>query len=140
MSARERLIEILRQPIFPHELVDPIEAVADYLLDNGVIVLPCKIGEQIYYIDRNTNIIRTDTVKYLTITRSGIKPILEHHNIRFWDYYKWGKNVFPSKEDAEVVISKMETLTNADHCVCCGAIIPEGQMVCPNCLVVVKEG
>lgn len=30
--------------------------------------------------------------------------------------------------------------TNADRCVCCGAIIPEGQMVCPNCLVTVKEG
>lgn len=35
---REKLIEILRQPIFPHELADPIEAVADYLLDNGVTV------------------------------------------------------------------------------------------------------
>lgn len=27
-----------------------------------------------------------------------------------------------------------------DHCVCCGEIIPEGRMVCPNCLVYVKEG
>ena len=35
---REKLIEILRKPIFPHELVDPIEAVADYLLDNGVTI------------------------------------------------------------------------------------------------------
>lgn len=33
---REKLIEILRKPIFPHELADPTEAVADYLLDNGV--------------------------------------------------------------------------------------------------------
>lgn len=38
MTDREKLIEILRVPIFPHELVDPIEAVADYLLDNGVVV------------------------------------------------------------------------------------------------------
>ena len=38
MDVREKLIEILRKPIFPHELVDPIEAVADYLLDNGVTV------------------------------------------------------------------------------------------------------
>ena len=28
---------------------------------------------------------------------------------------------------------------NEDRCVCCGEIIPEGQMVCPNCLVYVKE-
>ena len=38
MDVREKLIEILGKPIFPHELVDPIEAVADYLLDSGVTV------------------------------------------------------------------------------------------------------
>ena len=38
MDVREKLIEILRKPIFPHKLVDPTEAVADYLLDNGVTV------------------------------------------------------------------------------------------------------
>lgn len=36
MTDRERLLEILNKPIFPHEQVDPLEAVADYLLDNGV--------------------------------------------------------------------------------------------------------
>lgn len=38
MDVREKLIEILRKQIFPHELVDPAEAVADYLLDSGVTV------------------------------------------------------------------------------------------------------
>lgn len=38
MAVREQLIEILRKPIFPHELVDPTEAVADYLLDNGATI------------------------------------------------------------------------------------------------------
>lgn len=38
MTVREQLIEILRKPIFPHELADPTEAVADYLLDNGATV------------------------------------------------------------------------------------------------------
>ena len=38
MDVREKLIGILRKPIFPHELADPTEAVADYLLDNGVTV------------------------------------------------------------------------------------------------------
>ena len=41
MDVREKLIEILRKPIFPHELVDPTEAVADYLLDSGVTVQEC---------------------------------------------------------------------------------------------------
>lgn len=38
MTEREKLIEILRKPIFPHEMADPIGTVADYLLDNGVTV------------------------------------------------------------------------------------------------------
>ena len=38
MDVREKLIEILRKPIFPNELADPTEAVADYLLANGVTV------------------------------------------------------------------------------------------------------
>lgn len=45
MTVRERLIEILSQPIFPKIGVDPAEVVADYLLDNGVIVPPVKIGQ-----------------------------------------------------------------------------------------------
>jgi hypothetical protein len=36
MTDREKLIEILRVPIYPHEQADPAEVVADYLLDNGV--------------------------------------------------------------------------------------------------------
>ena len=38
MDVREKLVEILRKPIFPHELADPTEAVADYLIDSGVTV------------------------------------------------------------------------------------------------------
>lgn len=40
---REKLIKILRQPIFPYEYADPTEVVADYLLDNDVVpVVRCK--------------------------------------------------------------------------------------------------
>ena len=66
MDVRERLIKILRKPIFPHELVDPAEAVADYLLDNGVTVqelhgckycndssIICNADEE-FYISGNT--------------------------------------------------------------------------------------
>ena len=58
MDVREKLIEILRKPIFPHELVDPTEAVADYLLDNCVTVqewisvkdkLPEKDGQYLIF-------------------------------------------------------------------------------------------
>ena len=40
MTDREKLIAILKVPIYPHELADPAEVVADYLLDNGVTFAP----------------------------------------------------------------------------------------------------
>lgn len=44
MSDRKgALIRILSVPIYPHELADPTEAVADYLIDNDVLpVVRCK--------------------------------------------------------------------------------------------------
>ena len=43
MVMREKLIEILRQPIHLHLDADPTEALADYLLDSGVAVpVRCK--------------------------------------------------------------------------------------------------
>ena len=51
MDVREKLVEILRKPIFPHELVDPTEAVADYLLDSGVTVQ--ERGQWIYDFNLN---------------------------------------------------------------------------------------
>jgi hypothetical protein len=35
---REKLIELLSVPIYPHEAKSPTEVVADYLLDNGVTI------------------------------------------------------------------------------------------------------
>lgn len=43
MTEREKLLEILKVPIYPHEQADPAEAVASYLLDNDVVpVVRCK--------------------------------------------------------------------------------------------------
>ena len=58
MDVREKLIEVLWKPIFPHELVDPTESVADHLLDSGVTVqewisvderLPEKDGQYLIF-------------------------------------------------------------------------------------------
>lgn len=50
MTDRDRLIEILKVPIHPKIGVDPAEVVADYLLANGVTVLPVPIGSTVYEI------------------------------------------------------------------------------------------
>lgn len=72
---RDKLIEILRKPIFTQELADPTEAVADYLLDNGVIVLPCKVGDDLWWIDGEDCTVKVDKggVKGIAITADGVR-------------------------------------------------------------------
>ena len=54
---RDRLNWLLReeQSIIPIEdyrtRLSVIADIADYLIDNGVIVLPCKVGQTVYRID-----------------------------------------------------------------------------------------
>ena len=45
MTERERLVDILSTTIYPRIGADPTEVVADFLLDNGVIVPPVKVGD-----------------------------------------------------------------------------------------------
>jgi len=45
------------------------------------------------------------------------------------------ENILPKRKRNPLYVPVEE-----DRCICCGEIIPEGRMVCPNCLVTVKEG
>ena len=71
-------------------------------------VVPYNIGDTLYYINRRTGAIETDTVKFITITKDGAKPILEHHNTRFWKYYTFGVNVFWTEAEAIEAKNKKE--------------------------------
>lgn len=50
MTERERLIELLDQNCGYSE-EQKAETLADYLLANGVIVPPCKVGDKVYQYD-----------------------------------------------------------------------------------------
>lgn len=79
------------------------ECCNDFILDKGnnYVKLPGRIGQTLFYIDRNTGEIETDTIVYFNVTKSGVKAILKRHNGRFWDYYAWGVNVFTEYSEAE---------------------------------------
>lgn len=59
MTERERLIELIRQGMKKHEVtienyvIPTSDYLADYLLENGVVVLPCKVGDTVYWIDKD---------------------------------------------------------------------------------------
>ena len=112
---REKLIEILRKPIFPHELVDPTEAVADYLLDSGVTVLPCKIGDKVWAIrfPAGKPIIKQYVVSemaYLEDMRLGIAVKTGEISARGF----WVETIFATMEEAEAAIGGKDNERKAD--------------------------
>ena len=74
----------------------------DFLLNKGsnYVRLPGHIGQTLYYIDRHTGEIELESIVYFNITKTGIKPILKRHNVKFWDYYTWGVSVFTDYTEA----------------------------------------
>ena len=113
---RAKLIEILRKPIFPHGLVDPTEAVADYLLDSGVTVLPCKIGDTVWGIRYHTGVpyIKQGVVSemaYLGDMRLAIA-------VRFAPKYNtrgfWGVNIFATREECKAALGGKDNDTTTD--------------------------
>lgn len=115
-NTREKLIEILRKPIFPHELVDPIEAVADYLLDNGVLIPPCKIGQDIWLVyspkypanpaDKGKWFMLQDGVQRIIYGAKGLS--IETWNVGTIPEKEIGKKLFFTKEEAETALQKRQ--------------------------------
>ena len=81
MDVREKLVEILRKPIFPHELVDPIEAVADYLLDSGVTV------QEWISVDKNEH---SYTGNRLIALADGLVTVGYQSGYGVWVYWRNG--------------------------------------------------
>lgn len=63
MSERERLVEILNRAPIGYETLgerlykNAIITLADYLLKNGVIVLPVKVGDTVYTVSKRDGIV-----------------------------------------------------------------------------------
>ena len=101
MTACERLIDILERNPYGDVIYD-FEDLANYLLQNGVIMPPVKTGDTIYIL-------------YLD---DGVEPMIERAEIlevsthRIWidsacfDYDDIGKTVFLTCEDARKVLEK----------------------------------
>ena len=71
------------------------ENVADYLLANGVIVLPCKVGDTVYEWDFNFD---TDEFEIIQSVVTDVS-IMTTNNIHRMEYID--KTLFLTKEEAE---------------------------------------
>lgn len=104
MTDRDRLIELMIEAKrVDTEDVPFSEFLADYLLANGVIVSPCKVGDKIYQTDGVT--IYDSTIGEITFTTH--KTICVTENIAF-DETAIGTSIFLTKEQAEQALKERE--------------------------------
>ena len=116
MTDRERLIEILRVKVYPKIGADPTDVVADYLLDNGVIVPPCKVGQKLY--TTMTRGIDDHYIQESVVTKIEIDDFLgmsiiaktRRDNGTFYrvkiNQERIGKTIFFSLEEAEASLNE----------------------------------
>lgn len=101
---RDRLIEILSKPIHPKEGVNLAEVIADYLLDNGVIVPPVSVGQTVWFV-RNEKIIETKVEK-IVLKSKGLHLKLGCNAMYETSCNSIGKTVFLTREEAEKALAE----------------------------------
>lgn len=117
MNERERLVELLKdnQGDSTYYMTDEaVQSVSDVLLENGVVVLPCKVGDTVYIVHNTAESIELDCLEtciYETVIDSiHISGIVEYHmfykkiihpDCDFFSDKDIGKTVFLTKEEAE---------------------------------------
>ena len=131
MTDRDRLIKLIcKAPLGFKEFEkqyykSTIEKMADYLLANGVIVPPCKVGDKVYSLMECTcediDGVHTPCEYYTEIAEKmcshpkGDCPyeyriaeciVTDMNLLRFTK--KWGKTVFLTKEEAEQKLKELK--------------------------------
>ncbi len=120
---RDRLIELVKnaEKEFPKDkpVLDIEEFVADFLLANGVIVPPCKVGDVVYIIENPytflplRKVVEGEVVS-IHLHESGlfIRVLFDTEKINGCaDYnldWRLGKTVFLTKAEAEQALAKMK--------------------------------
>ena len=105
---RDRLIEILSKPIYPKEGVNLAEVIADYLLDNGVIVPPCKVGDTVYSIVEGIDLVLVGEVYEYVVGREHFVFRSTRKGYFTLDFTESdiGKTVFLTREEAEKALAE----------------------------------
>ena len=100
MNERKRLIELIRESV--GSCAENWAAViADYLLENGVIVLPCKIGTEVYWLTTPCGECGNNYTPFIkgcrNCSKRGIQTIMFDYGL----IPELGKEIFLTREEAE---------------------------------------
>ena len=115
MTDRDRLIELIKNAprkevvygdIKLDKPIQTVQTIADYLLANGVIVPPCKVGDKVYIIGIFTGQFITNQVVAINYGESGLFLLLDSYTVVSVEE-QLGKTVFLTKEEAEEKLKEM---------------------------------
>lgn len=109
---RERLIRLLQEAEGQAAYYDGDDAygvAADYLLDNGVIVPPVKVGQAVHILPKHAKVIILTAVEWILQDRDGIVCSTGDYEFDTTDI---GKTVFFTYAEAEAALKAREN--NAD--------------------------
>jgi hypothetical protein len=107
---RDRLVELLNKTFdaqYTKSVLITAEHTADHLIENGVVVPPCKVGQRVYAINLNGELrthLQSDRITQIKINRGG------YHFKCWWGYFHLsdiGKTVFLTKSEAEQKLKEM---------------------------------
>ena len=113
---RERLVELIQASVNGCAR-NWAEVIADYLLANGIIVPPCKVGDKVYEILPKCGYIRPLNVagfhlgKFPDLRGHKRKEYLvcySNYSLTHVDIDKFGKTVFLTKEEAEEALGGVQ--------------------------------
>lgn len=107
---REQLIKLLNKSVHIHLEADPAEAIADFLLDNGVVVLPCKVGDSIYKIWGGKSVAEFEVghidIDFLPQVEFSYRKRDGTGYYHFSKSDEIGKTVFLTRKEAEAALAK----------------------------------
>lgn len=124
---RDRFVELMNDFYYSIESLtrEQIRQIADHLIENGVIVPPCEVGDTVYYINRFYHIeLRKDTIYKAKVVRivtnslgtslviqirneSGCTELSNIDCVETPNIEDFSRTVFLTKEQAEQKLKEM---------------------------------
>jgi hypothetical protein len=101
---RERLISLIKDSLFKHidKSCNLAENIADDLLENGVVLLPCKVGQTVYVVDKRLNVWWQGEVDCVYCNKNSFEYGILFDNDEYGAYNE--EYVLFTKEEAERVL------------------------------------
>ena len=107
---RDRLIELLDKAYsqdYKGDYEGGIKQLADYLLANGIIVTPFKVGDTVYYIPFGNHIVECKVAKIVIEPFKEIGMSFHCYGGIAFDMRHIGETVFLTKEEAERALAEV---------------------------------